>query len=180
MGGQLLSNLCCAQSRDEHLDLNRLSLTYMSDPTDKFVAQTPFAVTHVNAFIKQVQNAHFANHKNDGSLTLDLLMQLLKTPVWKSSHELGESKKIFEQILTDYPPEHFSFYLKLLAILWCQGSDQDKAKQLLKIINPPNQLSGKIASTDKELKMAIKGIFELSINFTVRLAKENERTQPFS
>ena len=65
------------------VDLDRLSVTFMSDPTDKFVAKTAFAVTHVNAFIKKVENAHFANHNpNDGSLTLDLLFQSLKTPVW--------------------------------------------------------------------------------------------------
>ena len=66
--------------------------------------------------------------------------------------------------------------LMCLALLWCQGSDYDKAETLFEILNPPGeQNQDKVAAQDKEWDLVLKNIFEIATKVLVELALKNDK-----
>jgi hypothetical protein len=52
--------------------------------------------------------------------------------------------------------------LSILAILWCNGGDVDKAENFYKLIQPPGQNSTSFAANDKEFPSLFKNLVRIA------------------
>ena len=139
----------------------------IKDPFVRFEKQYPFYRMHVEAFRQKIYSYGKDN------ISIEELANRFDDEMWNDQFKPGTDVYKLLKSLPGTEGEILDINtLLILGILWCQGDNEDKARGLFELLNPPGQRQDKIAAGDKEWDLVFDRIVYISTYFTYNSAKE--------